>query len=90
VQVSTKDTAPRSVTLGRVVQLRTRRSGAGGALRVGAPHCSAKRSPSASGRQFSAAAAGASGDRGVDLVVQFRDGRTWLGPFALAPAPKLF
>lgn len=25
-----------------------------------------------------------------ELVVDFRDGRTWLGPFALAPAPKLF
>lgn len=37
-----------------------------------------------------AAAAAASGGRGVDLVVQFRGGRTWLGPFALAPAPKLF
>ena len=42
------------------------------------------------GAAGAAAAAGASGDRGVDLVVQFRDGRTWLGPFALAPAPKLF
>ncbi len=37
-----------------------------------------------------AAATAASGERPVDLVVQFRDGRTWLGPFALAPAPKLF
>ena len=26
----------------------------------------------------------------LDLTVAFRDGRTWLGPFALAPAPKLF
>ena len=26
----------------------------------------------------------------VSLPVVFRDGRTWLGPFALAPAPKLF
>jgi hypothetical protein len=42
------------------------------------------------GAAGAAAAAGASGDRGVDLVVQFRDGRTWPGPFALAPAPKLF
>jgi hypothetical protein len=37
-----------------------------------------------------AAATAASGERPVDLVVQLRDGRTWLGPFALAPAPKLF
>lgn len=37
-----------------------------------------------------AAATAASGERPVDLVIQFRDGRTWLGPFALAPAPKLF
>lgn len=29
-------------------------------------------------------------NRDLDLTVQFRDGRTWLGPFALAPAPKLF
>lgn len=42
------------------------------------------------GAAGAAAAAGASGDRGVDLVIRFRDGRTWLGPFALAPAPKLF
>ena len=26
----------------------------------------------------------------VSLPLVFRDGRTWLGPFALAPAPKLF
>lgn len=42
------------------------------------------------GAAGAAAATAASGDRGVDLVVQFRDGRTWLGPFALAPAPRLF
>lgn len=42
------------------------------------------------GAVSAAAAAGASGDRGTDLVVEFRAGRTWLGPFALAPAPKLF
>jgi hypothetical protein len=42
------------------------------------------------GAAGAAAAAGASGDQGVDLVIRFRDGRTWLGPFALAPAPKLF
>lgn len=37
-----------------------------------------------------AAAAGVQGDRPMDLTLRFRDGRTWLGPFALAPAPKLF
>lgn len=42
------------------------------------------------GAAGAAAATTVSGDRGVDLVVQFRNGRTWLGPFALAPAPKLF
>lgn len=42
------------------------------------------------GAAGAAAATAASGDRGVDLVIQFRDGRAWLGPFALAPAPKLF
>ncbi|WP_299172374.1 DUF2125 domain-containing protein [uncultured Brevundimonas sp.] len=26
----------------------------------------------------------------VALTLNFRDGRTWLGPFSLAPAPKLF
>ena len=37
-----------------------------------------------------AAAASVQGDRPMDLVLLFSDGRTWLGPFALAPAPKLF
>lgn len=42
------------------------------------------------GAAGAAAAATAAGDRPVNLVVRFDDGRTWLGPFALAPAPKLF
>lgn len=42
------------------------------------------------GAAGAAAAARVQGDRPVDLVLMFRDGRTWLGPFALAPAPKLF
>lgn len=29
-------------------------------------------------------------DQGVELAILFRDGRTYLGPFALAPAPQLF
>jgi hypothetical protein len=38
-----------------------------------------------------AAAAGAiQGGEDVDLNIIFRDGRTYLGPFPLAPAPKLF
>ena len=38
-----------------------------------------------------AAAASASGGQGdVDLTLVFRDGQTYLGPFALAPEPKLF
>jgi hypothetical protein len=38
-----------------------------------------------------AAATALSGDTSaVSLPLVFRDGRTWLGPFALAPAPKLF
>jgi len=38
-----------------------------------------------------AAAAGAvQGGEDVDIDIVFRDGRTWLGPFALAPTPKLF
>lgn len=42
------------------------------------------------GAAGAAAAAGVQGDRPMDLVLLFSDGRTWLGPFALAPAPKLF
>ena len=42
------------------------------------------------GAAGAAAATAATGERPVDLVIQFRDGRTWLGPFALAPAPRLF
>lgn len=40
------------------------------------------------GAAGAAAATAAAGD--VDLTVVFRDGRTYLGAFALAPAPKLF
>ncbi|WP_420480241.1 DUF2125 domain-containing protein [Brevundimonas sp. FT23028] len=42
------------------------------------------------GAMGAAAATTVSGDQPVALTLQFRDGRTWLGPFALAPAPKLF
>ena len=42
------------------------------------------------GAAGAAAATAVQGDSDVDLVIRFRDGRTWLGPFALAPAPKLF
>ncbi|WP_154726830.1 DUF2125 domain-containing protein, partial [Brevundimonas mediterranea] len=37
-----------------------------------------------------AGAADAAGREDVALTLVFRDGRTWLGPFPLAPAPKLF
>jgi hypothetical protein len=37
-----------------------------------------------------AAATAVNGDRPVELVLEFRDGRTWLGLFPLTPAPKLF
>ena len=37
-----------------------------------------------------AAATAVNGDRPVELTLQFREGRTWLGVFPLAPAPKLF
>ena len=53
------------------------RSGSGAVNRVGA-----------AGAAAATAATGGSED--VKLTVVFRDGRTWLGPFALAPAPKLF
>ena len=42
------------------------------------------------GAAGAAAATRVQGDRPIDLVLLFRNGRTWLGPFALAPAPKLF
>lgn len=43
----------------------------------------------AAGAVAATAAAGAGRDD-VNLTLVFRDGRTFLGPFALAPAPKLF
>lgn len=42
------------------------------------------------GATGAAAATAVTGDPDMALTVIFRDGRTWLGPFALAPAPKLF
>ena len=42
------------------------------------------------GATGAAAATAVAGDQPLDLVVRFDRGRTWLGPFALAPAPKLF
>ena len=36
------------------------------------------------------AAGQATGQDHTPLTLVFRDGRTWLGPFPLAPAPKLF
>lgn len=42
------------------------------------------------GAAGAAAATAVRGDQDVDLSLVFRDGRTFLGPFALAPAPKLF
>lgn len=53
------------------------KSGAGGVNPVGA-----------AGAAAATAASGQQGD--VDLILVFKDGRTWLGPFALSPAPKLF
>jgi len=52
------------------------RSG-GGVSRVGA-----------AGAAAATAMTGGQGD--VDLILLFRDGRTYLGPFAMAPAPRLF
>jgi len=42
------------------------------------------------GATGAAAATAVRGDQPLDLVIRFERGRTWLGPFALAPAPKLF
>lgn len=44
----------------------------------------------AAGAAAAAGAADAAGREDVALTLVFRDGRTWLGPFPLAPAPKLF
>ncbi|OYW92511.1 MAG: hypothetical protein B7Z13_09695, partial [Caulobacterales bacterium 32-67-6] len=44
----------------------------------------------AAGAAAAAGAAEAAGREDVALTLVFRDGRTWLGPFPLAPAPKLF
>lgn len=52
------------------------RSGSGAVNRVGAAGA--------------AAATAVRGDDDMALELTFRDGRTFLGPFALAPAPKLF
>ena len=43
----------------------------------------------AAGAVAATAAAGV-GQEDINLLLVFRDGRTFLGPFALAPAPKLF
>ena len=43
----------------------------------------------AMGAAAATAVAGGAGDN-IDLTLVFKDGRTFLGPFALAPAPKLF
>lgn len=53
------------------------RSGGGGVSRAGVAGAAA-------------ATAVTGGQDSVDLTLVFRDGRTFLGPFALAPAPKLF
>lgn len=44
----------------------------------------------AAGAAAAAGAAQATGNEDIALTLVFRDGRTWLGPFPLAPAPKLF
>jgi hypothetical protein len=44
----------------------------------------------AAGAAAAAGAAQATGQEQLPLTLVFRDGRTWLGPFPLAPAPKLF
>lgn len=43
------------------------------------------------GAAGAAAATAVSGGQGnLDLILMFKDGKTYLGPFALAPSPKLF
>jgi hypothetical protein len=44
----------------------------------------------AAGAAAAAGAADAAGRDNMALTLVFRDGRAWLGPFPLAPAPKLF
>lgn len=55
----------------------------------------ARTGPSARDRIGAAGAAAATAvaprqDEAINLTLVFRDGRTFLGPFAMAPAPKLF
>lgn len=64
-----------------------RSSGATGGL-LDTPMGQAALSGMAGGGPTPAGAPPASED--VRLSLSFRDGRSWLGPFALAPAPKLF
>ena len=42
------------------------------------------------GAAGAAAATAVRGDDDMALELTFRDGRTFLGPFAIVPAPKLF
>ncbi|CAN5248301.1 hypothetical protein BH10PSE2_BH10PSE2_01400 [soil metagenome] len=58
------------------------RSGSGSVNRLGA-------GAAAAGVAASSVLPGSPGEN-LDLTLVFRDGRTFLGPFALAPAPKLF
>ena len=44
----------------------------------------------AAGAAATAGVAQAAGRESMTLTVVFRDGRAWLGPFPIAPAPKLF
>mgnify|MGYP006157489577 CR=1 FL=1 len=74
--------------IGRAIALRLARSGHDIVL-----HCRSRRdeAEAVQARDIGAAgAAQAAGGEEVPLTLVFRDGRTWLGPFALAPAPKLF
>lgn len=57
---------------------------------AGVQHGSMDRAAAA--RAAAATPQGGTGEdaQGVELVVAFRNGRTYLGPFAMAPAPQLF
>jgi len=57
---------------------------------AGSPTGSVDRLGAAGAAAAAGASDAASGEKPVELIIRFENGRTWLGPFALTPAPKLF
>ncbi|MGA0546428.1 DUF2125 domain-containing protein [Brevundimonas sp. VNH65] len=72
--------------LAGLVQASQGQAGGGGVNPLGAAAAAA----AAAGPAGPAGAPADDGQSEVKLTLTFRDGRAWLGPFPLAPAPKLF